>query len=173
MATMAKKKKIFTDTFAAAMDYFMRLKDVTNLELGIAVGYKNDKMIDQIRHERSKGTEIKRRDISTFFKTDYEIFLKTGEDLLKNEQQNKPQPLSASMDDLKYRKLQEHCGLIEGFEFQDIAIEINRKLVEYEKIEGVNGLIGIMKYINLRLDESKQKQELKANPRELGEQNTG
>ncbi|HKK67929.1 MAG TPA: hypothetical protein VJ946_06940 [Bacteroidales bacterium] len=147
---MAKKKKKFTKPFAAAMAHYMRLKDITNSEMGERVGYSGV-MIDAIKHERSDGVEDKRRLIAKELGFDnYDAFINEGENIIKGQRvatiprlPNKPPVLSI------------HHQIIEQFQQKELALEINQGMLELERMNP-DELKEVAKYVHYRRSEAKK-----------------
>jgi len=120
--------EVCKEPFAAAMYHLMRRQDVTNDELGLKVGYKNGKMIDAIRHERSSGSEKKRRLIAEFFGYTYDAFLDLGEEIIKAG----GTPLISPKNDLheyKTKKNANHHKIVDEFPNPEAAEDVNMRLL--------------------------------------------
>lgn len=128
MGTMAKKTKPISDPFAAALDRHMRLKGLTNDDLGLAVGYKNGKMISSIRLGKTAGSEVKRREIAKEFGFTLDEFIGKGEEILSAPAARCASPGSPA-------KLSDRQRVATRFQNQAAGEAIVRDLVEIERID--------------------------------------
>lgn len=135
MEPMTKKRK-YKRPFSAAMDYYIRMNAMTNKELGLAVGYSNDQMIQAIRTERSRGGETSRRKIAEYFGLELDDFRKEGQKIINGNATLPTIQLTATASEKPGNVLkidQEHANVIRLFQNKKLALEINHMLVEIEK----------------------------------------
>lgn len=88
---------------------------------------------------------------------EYFDFLKKGKESLESGVPLKDTssfPITA----LQQRQNERYVEMIDRFRNHNLAVEIIDLLVEYEKLEEVQGLMEIKKYIAYQINESKQKQ---------------
>lgn len=138
MKIMAKKKK-YKKPFSAAVDHYMRIQGHTNKEMGIAVGYPDDKMLSSIRLEKSGGSEKMRRKIAKELGFDsYDLFLKEGERLIQEQNQKEK---TKNIQNSAFNVIsidQQHADVIRLFQNKKKALEINQILLDVEKIDPGN-----------------------------------
>jgi transcriptional regulator with XRE-family HTH domain len=131
MENMAKQKT-YSRPFSKAVDYYVRIKALTNNDLAKAVGYPNGQMIQAIRNERSNGGESKRRAIAQYFGFSLDDFIQEGERLImKQEQEDSPAPDTGNLTHID----QQHADVIKKFQNRELALEINSELVGLEYID--------------------------------------
>jgi len=174
------KKVIHRDPLSAAMDYFMRMRSVTTDTLGIAIGYSSGNMITAIRHERSCGTEPKRRAIAKYFEKSYDEFLEIGQSIINDTFtsiqipsgqisitatppeiiiRDAPEQCQKCGGDILNRKLEKHQELVGGFKDHEMALEIDKMLLEIEAIAGPAGLGRAMGHIESLRNEIVKKKD--------------
>jgi hypothetical protein len=171
MVTMSKPRT-YTRPFAKAVDYYVRMGALTNKELGLAVGYKNDQMIQAIRSERSNGEETKRRKIAEHFGFTLDAFIREGERLI--EKQNQAH-LTATLPSLSIQANasnvtsldHQHWKVVKQFKQKDTAKQINEILVDIEKMDP-GALRYILEEFESRRDVIKKRIEAERKKRENG-----
>jgi hypothetical protein len=172
MKGMAKKKRIFSKPFAAAVDHHMRVQGWTNFDMGQAVGYTDGKMLSAIRLERSDGSEDRRRAIAEKLRFSLDAFIKEGERLI--EKQNQAH-LTATLPSLSIQANasnvtsldHQHWKVVKQFKQKDTAKQINEILVDIEKMDP-GALRYILEEFESRRDVIKKRIEAERKKRENG-----
>jgi len=174
---MLMKRKEFTEPFSAALDRLIRIHGANNDDVGKDAGYKDGKMVDHMRHERSLGTEPKRRAIAKHFGYGYDEFLDIGEQIIAGTFNaagiTLPRPTITSTATVTpptqpnvTNISNKHQGVIEKFRDKERGLAINQDLVELESLDE-DGLEEIHDIIKLKLKNLRKKTEKKTGTDDL------
>lgn len=131
--------------FSRALRYFIENgKNITQTRISKATGIKQG-MISGMKNGTRRGTEESRRAIADYFGKPYEEFLDIGQRLLDGESAIVLAP-SEKPPDNNITTLTEHQNILKYFQNQELALEVNKKLIELEK-QNPNILQEVLAYL--------------------------